>query len=290
MKVITAQYKVDQLANWSAYCEKIERLVRLAKQDDGHLLMFAEYAGLELASWHDGTLHQQCEAIQDMLPDYLSFYQSLAAKYQIYLQPGTLPVRDDQGFFRNRAYLFGINKTIDFQDKLNLIPEERQLGFIKPGTELKLFNTAFGKVGINICYDSEFPLLAQQLTTAGAQLILVPSCTSSLHGYTRVSISCRARAIENQCYVVQSSLVGTAPWCDLISENTGQSAVYTPPDIDFPPQGILAHGTLDLEQLVAAEIDFAKINIVRTHGQVANFNDLQQQANAAYSIATVSVA
>ena len=87
---------------------------------------------------------------------------------------------------------------------------ENEQWLIKSGKELKCFDTEYGKIAINICYDSEFPLLARKQVEAGCVLILVPSCTDTLAGYHRVKIGSHARALENQCYVVQSLLAGDA--------------------------------------------------------------------------------
>ena len=87
---------------------------------------------------------------------------------------------------------------------------ENEQWLIKSGKELKCFDTEYGKIAINICYDSEFPMLARKQVEAGCVLILVPSCTDTLAGFHRVKIGCQARALENQCYVVQSLLVGDA--------------------------------------------------------------------------------
>ena len=57
-----------------------------------------------------------------------------------------------------------------------------------------LFETALGKLAVLICYDSEFPLLARAAVDAGAEVLLVPSCTDSLHGYWRVRLGAQARA------------------------------------------------------------------------------------------------
>ena len=60
-----------------------------------------------------------------------------------------------------------------------------------------VIETDLGVVGVAICYDSEFPLIVRRQVEAGAELILVPSCTDTMAGYHRVALSCRARAGES---------------------------------------------------------------------------------------------
>ena len=122
-------------------------------------------------------------------------------------------------------------------------------------------------------------MLVRKQVEAGCRLILVPSCTDTLAGYHRVKIGCQARALENQCYVVQSALVGNAPWSEAVDINVGASAIYTPVDRGFPDNGILAEGKLNAVQWVIAEISLDKVDIVRQQGQVFNHQDwsLQQR-------------
>ncbi|MCE8472812.1 amidohydrolase, partial [Rhodovulum sulfidophilum] len=116
---------------------------------------------------------------------------------------------------------------------------------VHPGGPLALFDTALGRIGVLICYDCEFPLLARALVEAGAEILLVPSCTDTLAGYWRVRIGAMARALEGQCVVVQSPTLGEAPWCPAVDVNIGAAAIYGPPDTGFPSTGILAEGALN---------------------------------------------
>ncbi len=140
-----------------------------------------------------------------------------------------------------------------------------------------MFDTEFGKLGINVCYDSEFPIFARQQAEAGVRLILVLSCTDTLAGYYRVRIGCQARALENQCYVIQSSTVGEALWFKAVDINIGAAAVFSPADKGFPDDGILAIGKINKPQWVMASLSLNDIDRVRDTGQVFNFQDWPKQ-------------
>ena len=83
-------------------------------------------------------------------------------------------------------------------------------------------------IGMNICYDSEFPLLARAMAEAGAELLLVPSCTERVSGYHRVRTGARARALENQIAAMVSPTVGDALWSPAVDRNTGAAGIYVP--------------------------------------------------------------
>jgi predicted amidohydrolase len=133
---------------------------------------------------------------------------------------------------------------------------------------LQIFETALGKIGILICYDSEFPLLARAMSEA--DLILVPSCTEAMTGYSRVRIGAMARALENQCVTVMSSTVGFCDWSYAVDENTGTGGVFGPPDTGFPATGVMAEGSLNQPGWTYAEVDRDRIAHVRADGVVLN--------------------
>ncbi len=284
VKIATAQYDISFLDSWQDYQTKVERWVENAVSQQAKILLFPEYASMELASLFGqevySSLSKQLLALQSLLDDYIKLYQGLAQKHQCYIQAGTFPVEIEPEVYRNRAYLFWPDGRFDFQDKIMMTRFENEQWLIKKGQELKCFDTEFGKVAINICYDSEFPLLARKQAEAGATLILVPSCTDTVAGFHRVKIGCQARALENQCYVVQACLVGEAPWSEAVDINVGSAGVYTPVDRGFPDNGILVSGVLNKVEWVFAELELASVTTVREQGQVFNYRDwpLQQAA------------
>lgn len=277
IKIATAQYDISFLADWRDYETKINRWVEVAVGKGTQILLFPEYASMELASLFGkevySSLSEQLAAMQTVHDGYIELFKRLAKQHQCYIQSGSFPVKVESGAYRNRAYLFYPDGKIEFQDKLVMTRFENEQWFIQGGKELKCFDTEYGKVAINICYDSEFPLIARKQVEMGANLILVPSCTDTLAGYHRVKIGCQARALENQCYVVQACLVGNAEWSEAVDVNIGAAAIYTPVDRGFPDDGILAIGKLSTVQWVLGEVDLDACAVVREQGKVFNYRD-----------------
>lgn len=223
------------------------------------------------------SLPAQLEAMQGLLPRFLHLHELLAARYAVHIVAGSFPVAQDGGGYRNRSYLVRPDGQLDWQEKLQMTRFENELWHIDAGTELKVFDTELGMIGITICYDVEFPLFARRLAEAGASIVLAPSCTDSLAGWNRVRLGARARAMENQFYVVQSPTVGEAPWTEAIDINVGSAGVYGPVDRGFPDDGVIAEGTLNAAQWVFAELDMVALEEVRADGQVFNFRDWDAQ-------------
>ncbi len=73
---------------------------------------------------------------------------------------------------------------------------------IAPGEQPVLVDSPLGKIGLSICYDLRFPELYRFLSSQGAEILLVPSAFTQVTGQAHWEILLRARAIENQCYVI----------------------------------------------------------------------------------------
>ena len=144
---------------------------------------------------------------------------------------------------------------------------------VSAGAGPQVFETPWGRLGISICYDAEFPKHVRAQVEAGAWLVLVPSCTDSLHGWNRVRLGAQARALENQCFVAVAPTVGEAPWSAALDRNRGFAAVFGPVDRGFPEDGVIARGALDAPGWVFATLDPARIETVRREGQVLNHRD-----------------
>jgi predicted amidohydrolase len=215
-------------------------------------------------------------ALQESLPSFLALFRQLAKAHQIYILAGTFPVRVAEGF-RNRAHLLSPAGAMVFQDKLQITQFEAEQMLMRPGDKIKVFDTAFGKLGVSICYDIQFPLLARYQAEAEAKLLLVPSSADSLAGYHRVRIGCQARALENQCYVIQAATVACVHQAQTTEIRTGAAAVYTPLDRNFPNEGILALGKINEPQWVFADLDLEAIDKVRQKGDVLNYQDWNGQ-------------
>lgn len=282
MKIATAAYPLDPLASWADYAAKLEDWVSEAAGQRAELLVFPEYGAMELAMLDGpevaGDLERSMRAVSARIGDADDLHADLASKYGVHICAGSAPAYDSEQGVRpvNRARLFAPTGGRGVQDKQIMTRYERDPMDIVAGGPLQLFYTAIGKIGILICYDSEFPLLGRSLSEA--DLILAPSCTEALSGYWRVRIGAMARALENQCVSVMASLVGKAGWTDVANATTGMGGIFGPPDAGFPDTGVLAEGALNVPGWTYAEVDLGAIAHVRADGRVLNRTHWSEQA------------
>ena len=144
-----------------------------------------------------------------------------------------------------------------------------------------MFDTALGRIGIAICYDCEFPLLVRAQAEAGAEIILVPSCTERLAGFHRVRAGAAARALESQIATVTSPTIGDALWSAAVDRNTGAAGIFTPPEARIAETGVLAEGRINEPGWIAATIDLAALREIRASGEMRNHSDWSRQPGRA---------
>ncbi len=283
LRVAAAQYPIEEITSFAAFEDKLQQWVQEAVAHGAQLLVFPEYAGMELTRLAgrqiSGDPHGSIEALQFHIGHYEAAYAELARRYGVFILAGSAPTRLTDGRFVNRAQFFGPKGQPRFQQKHIMTRFESDWG-ISASAGLCVFDIGVAKIGIAICYDSEFPLIARTLAEAGAEILIVPSCTESLAGYYRVRHACAARAIENQMYVIQSPTVGEAPWSVAVDVNVGAAGFFAPPDHRFPPDGVLAIGELNHAQWVYATLDLDLLAEVRMDGDTLNARDWPLQPGA----------
>lgn len=289
--IALAQYPIEALADWTAYAAKLTRWVEEAAAAGAALAVFPEYGAMELASLDPATagdLHASLATVADMMPRVDALHADLAARHGLHILAASGPVRIG-GRYVNRARLFAPNGKAGHQDKRIMTRFEAEDWGIAPadaGSPLNVFETRLGRLAIAICYDSEFPLIARAAVEAGAELLLVPSCTDTPHGYWRVRIGAQARALEGQFLVAHSPTVGEAAWSPAVDANHGAAALYGPPDGPkhgdwrLPADGVLAIGVMDRPQWLFAEVDLAPVAALRADGGVLGARDWARQPGA----------
>ncbi|MAQ37028.1 MULTISPECIES: carbon-nitrogen hydrolase family protein [Thioclava] len=289
--IAAAAYPLDWFDDWAGYAAKVSAWVAEAAGQGAQLLVFPEYGAMELASLGGAEVAGDLEAalvhVAGLRADMEALFADLAAEHGVHILAPSGPVIDGSKRV-NRASLFGSGGLIGHQDKAIMTRFEREIWHVDAGEVLVLFDTALGKIGVTICYDSEFPLLARALAEAGAEIILVPSCTDTLAGNNRVRIGAMARALENQCLTVQAPTVGDALWCPAVDENRGTAAIFAPPDGLWPESGTVAEGAPDSPGWTFATVDLGRVTQSRTAGTVLPFKHWSEQSDAAQIIRIAS--
>lgn len=292
MRIAVARYAVQAPADFDAFARRQDALLGQAAAQGANIAVLPEYLSLELGATFEartrGDLAASLAALQRHHDAWRQLFTGLARRHGVLVVAGTFLVDTGRGRYRNRAYVCTPDGGLAWQDKLQLTGFEKRAGVIESGDALRVFEHAGVRFGVAVCYDIEFPLPVRAQCEAGARLLLVPSCTDTTAGATRVRVGCLARALENRSFVGQAVTSGLAPWSPALDVNTGQAAVYAPMDAELPDDGVLAAGTgAASDTWVIASLDFAALDASRDRAQVANDRDWGGQHAPALSMAQV---
>lgn len=197
----------------------------------------------------------------------------LARQHGIYLLVGTMPLVDDEVAekFSAASVLFDPQGEILARyNKIHLFDVDvadstktyRESLWTEAGEQVVTVPTEFGTLGLAVCYDVRFPELFRALREQGADIIALPSAFTKVTGNAHWHVLTRARAIEQQCYLVAGAQVGVHAngretyghaliidaWGNVMSECDGETSPC------------LATASVDLEQLkpIRSNIPVAK--------------------------------
>ncbi|MBT8147853.1 MAG: carbon-nitrogen hydrolase family protein [Gammaproteobacteria bacterium] len=253
--------------------ESAARLIESAVAKGADLVLLPE----NFAVLDGGPLRQFAEiegADDALLQDFLA---GQASSHRITLVGGTIPLLSrpsagntsqpsllDDGRVRPACMVYNDAGELTARyDKIHLFDvtvEDRQAEYsesksFEPGEEVVTVASPAGQLGLSICYDLRFPELYRRLREAGAEIVTVPSAFTRTTGAAHWEVLLRARAIENQCYVIAANQGGVH---NKTRETFGHSMIVDPwgEVLDCVAQGEgVAVADLDLEFLAKVRRD-----------------------------------
>ena len=187
---------------------------------------------------------------------------SKARQHGIYLHGGSIPVQmDGQDKLWNTTLIFDPEgEIISRYSKIHLFDIHvdgqdayKESTLVEPGSEMVTFETEHGNFGLTICYDIRFPELYRALTLNGAQVIFQPAAFTLYTGKDHWETLIRARAIENQVYMVSPAQFG--------SYGKGKQCFGNTMIVD--PWGTVLARAPERECVIFADIDYASQDKVR---------------------------
>jgi predicted amidohydrolase len=283
IRIAAAQYPLDRLATLADYRAKASRWIGEAAARGAAIAVLPEYGGMELAALGGDAVAADLQgslgAAADTTAAMVETYRALARQHGLTVISPSAPERRGASFV-NAAHLIAPSGRSAVIEKAIMTPFEKTWG-ISPGAALPVIDTPHARIGVAICYDSEFPLLVRRLVEAGAEIVLIPSCTERLTGASRIRAAALARALENGIVTVVSPTVGEALWSPAIDINTGRAGIYVPAEHGLSDTGVITEGNLNEPGWVLGEVDLDHLARVRLGGEMCNYQDWGLQPGAA---------
>ena len=211
---LVAAVQMTSGADKAENLETARRLIRKAAQSG------AKFVGLpENFAWM-GPEPERRAAAEALDGPTLSQMGAMARETKITLLAGSVLEEGAPGDrLYNTSVVFGPDGSrLGVYRKIHLFDVEvgdgqtyRESAAVAPGTEVVVADTAVGKVGLSVCYDLRFPELYRKLSEKGATMLTVPAAFTLATGKDHWEVLLRARAIENQCYVLAPAQQGKHP-------------------------------------------------------------------------------
>jgi predicted amidohydrolase len=263
VKVAAVNWKLRPINSPEAFTAHAIELLESAARQGAELVVFPECFTLELLFLHQR--YSDSDIAKLILPDCIDPIATAAQDLGLDLIAGSTFAGAE-----NVSFVCWKDGTRQAQPKLVLTQFELVDWKLEPGKGIRQLKDP--RIGISICYDCEFPLGGRAMAERGVLVQCVPAFTETQHGFHRVRHSCHARAIENQIFVIHSSLVGSLGR-EPVPSATGSSAVIAPSIPPFPANGILSETPMDAEGVAIAELDLDSLLQARESGDVRNWND-----------------
>ncbi len=250
----------------AANLEAATPLVEDAAAQGSRLVVLPEYFSVA-----GNGAHLRAHA-EDLAGPTVAWASELAARLQIALVAGTFPERGDDPYGRvsNTSCLVGPSGTVEaVYRKIHLFDVDlegttvHESAVVAAGGELCVAPLTIHPdeaepapvLGMSVCYDLRFPELYRILALEGATVVAVPAAFTAATGPPHWRLLVRARAVENQVYVVAAAQVGVLP--------PGMPPCYGHSMIVDPWGDVLAEQLDDEAGFVIADIDLGRLEQVR---------------------------
>jgi len=210
----------------------------------------------------DGSGRVMREAAHDEQGDpAISKLTELARELGVWLLAGSITLKSGEGRLCNRSVLISAGgDVVATYDKIHMfdatLPDGkviRESSAYRPGERAVLAQTPWGTLGMTVCYDLRFPGLFRALAQAGAILITVPSSFQRQTGKAHWHALLRARAIENECFILAPAMCG---------DHAGNRQSYGHTLVVDPWGEVMAEGG-ESPEIVYAEIETRRVAKVR---------------------------
>ncbi|PLX99271.1 MAG: carbon-nitrogen family hydrolase [Desulfuromonas sp.] len=242
LTVSAVQFNI-QLGNIEANLSKAQASVRRAAERGAKLAVLPEM-------WSTGYDYPRLEALADETPAVVEALASLSKELGMTLV-GSLAEKRGSKIY-NTAYVIDQGSVKGSYSKLHLFSTMREDRYLASGDDYLVVDTGAGRLGLGICYDLRFPELFRKLALEGAEIFCLPAeWPKPRQEHWRTLI--RARAIENQLFMVASNCCGLQGKLDFFGMSMLVSAWGE----------VLAEGG-EAETELVAEFDFAQMEEYRT--------------------------
>lgn len=269
-KIAAIPWKLRKLSTDQGFFQHLEEILLNAKEKGAEVVLLPENINYEFLTLFNSVRE---EDVSELLHPYSEAVEIELKRYSkesgMIIVGGTHYFSEEDKIINQAIITTPDGKSIR-ASKNKLTEYEKTPLALSQGVHLSLLPKK--ELGVLVCYDSEFPQAADLLVDNGMQILLVPFFTDSMHGYHRIRYAGLARAVENQCYVVQAGLCGSLGFEPCV-KGIGRGSFFAPPIEGFPEDGVLCEGKFNEEEVVIYELSLEQLLDAQKRAAVKNPQD-----------------
>ncbi|MDO8494325.1 MAG: carbon-nitrogen hydrolase family protein [Deltaproteobacteria bacterium] len=265
-KIKAAAIQICASSNKEENYKKVSHYVEQAAGEGARFIVLPEHW-----DWLGKPQEKKSHAESPQGPS-IQFAQGLAKKFNCWLVAGTFAEQaaDEKPPYNTSLTIHPDGKIGKVYRKIHLFDADvmgghKESEWTSAGCEVVVEDLGWGKVGMSVCYDIRFPELYRELAVQGANVILIPANFTAYTGVAHWEVLVRARAIENQCFVIAAGQTGVtgAGW-----EAHGYSMIVD-------PWGEILASAGKEEGFITATLDFNRLKDVRAKMPVHSHRKLR---------------
>lgn len=218
--------QLDSTADKERNVRQLCSFVDEAATEDADLVAFPDMAT------YVGSVARYPDVAEEIPGPTIEALAEKADEHSIYVHTGSLfeSIPGSDRVYNTSAVIGPDGTLLDTYRRIHLFDiddnvEHRESAHVAPGQEITTIETGLATFGLSICYDLRFPQLYRSLATRGADVLFVPAAFALRTGKDHWETLLKARAIENQTYVIAPAQIGEKP--DMY-ETYGRSLVVDP--------------------------------------------------------------
>lgn len=221
LKILVTQNNAI-IGNKKTTFNNVEKLLEPYQSQTFDIIVFPEVFSI---GWYCKNFPKEAETIDSS--DTIRFLQNIAIEFKSTVIGGTFIQKTKNNLLKNTCPI--INKKgvlVDTYDKMHLFSHKgsEENKYITTGNELKIINLKNIKIGLSVCYDIRFPEIYRAYSKYGAE-IFINTAAWSITKPEHWDIMHKARAIENQCYMIVANQTGKISNGEY---NLGHSMIISP--------------------------------------------------------------
>lgn len=216
LRIASLQYFIRPVQTFDQFRDQVQALVETAADYKAQLLVFPEYFTVQLLTLGNvkRPIREQVRDLAHQADRFSTLMADLARQHGLYIVAGTIPVVENgSDHVYNESFFFSPSGMRGVQGKLHMTRFEKEEWKVSPRSKFRVFETTFGRVAITICYDVEFPEIAERRGVKARISSWSPVALTTAKGFSGCAIARKPAPSKTRCMSSNHRPWDHSQWC-----------------------------------------------------------------------------